>query len=66
MGDFVYVAGMRGIDPEINTLVPDPEGRVRQAFMNMQLTAESEGYAARRGTACGLRDQYVICIAIAP
>lgn len=42
-GDFVFVAGMRGIDPETNTLVPDFEGRVRQAFLNMQLIAESEG-----------------------
>ncbi len=42
-GDFVYVAGMRGIDPEANALVPDEEGRVRQAFLNMQLIAESEG-----------------------
>lgn len=42
-GDFVFVAGMRGIDPETNALVPDAEGRVRQAFMNMELIAESEG-----------------------
>ena len=46
-GDFVFVAGMRGIDPETNTLVPDAEGRVRQAFMNMQLIAESEGATLR-------------------
>jgi 2-iminobutanoate/2-iminopropanoate deaminase len=42
-GDFVFVAGMRGIDPDTNMLVPDEEGRVRQAFLNMQLIAESEG-----------------------
>ncbi|MEO0828241.1 MAG: RidA family protein [Cyanobacteria bacterium J06635_15] len=46
-GDFIYVAGMRGIDPETNALVPDAEGRVRQAFMNMQLIAESEGATLR-------------------
>ena len=46
-GDFIFVAGMRGIDPETNTLVPDAEGRVRQAFMNMQLIAESEGATLR-------------------
>ncbi|NEO26276.1 MAG: RidA family protein, partial [Kamptonema sp. SIO4C4] len=46
-GDYVYVAGMRGIDPETNTLVPDAEGRVRQAFMNMKLIAESEGATLR-------------------
>ncbi|NEO28437.1 MAG: RidA family protein, partial [Kamptonema sp. SIO4C4] len=38
---------MRGIDPETNTLVPDAEGRVRQAFMNMKLIAESEGATLR-------------------
>lgn len=42
-GDYIFVAGMRGIDPELNALVPDAEGRVRQAFLNMQLIAESEG-----------------------
>ncbi len=42
-GDFVYIAGMRGIDPQTNELVPEPEARIRQAFMNMQLIAESEG-----------------------
>jgi 2-iminobutanoate/2-iminopropanoate deaminase len=46
-GDYVFVAGMRGIDPETNSLVPDAEGRVRQAFMNMQLIAESEGASLR-------------------
>ncbi|MEM8641206.1 MAG: RidA family protein [Cyanobacteria bacterium P01_G01_bin.54] len=49
-GDFVYVAGMRGIDPETNTLVPDAEGRVRQAFLNMKLIAESEGATLRDAT----------------
>jgi len=42
-GDFIYVAGMRGIDPATNSLVADEEGRVRQAFLNMQLIAESGG-----------------------
>ncbi len=42
-GDFVYVAGMRGINPATNTLVPDAKDRIRQAFLNMQLIAESEG-----------------------
>ncbi|NJN59341.1 MAG: RidA family protein [Leptolyngbyaceae cyanobacterium SL_5_9] len=42
-GDFIFVAGMRGIDPATNSLVEDPEGRIRQAFRNMQLIAESEG-----------------------
>ena len=42
-GDFVYVAGMRGIDPKTDTLIPGDEARVRQAFLNMKLIAESEG-----------------------
>jgi 2-iminobutanoate/2-iminopropanoate deaminase len=42
-GDFVFVAGMRGIDPKTNTLVQGDEARVLQAFQNMKLIAESEG-----------------------
>jgi enamine deaminase RidA (YjgF/YER057c/UK114 family) len=42
-GDFVFVAGMRGIDPANNMLVEGDEARIRQAFMNMKLVAESEG-----------------------
>jgi enamine deaminase RidA (YjgF/YER057c/UK114 family) len=42
-GDFVYVAGMRGIDPKTDMLVQDYEARIRQAFLNMKLVAESEG-----------------------
>jgi len=42
-GDFVFVAGMRGIDPKTNTLVEGEEARIRQAFRNMQLIAEYEG-----------------------
>jgi enamine deaminase RidA (YjgF/YER057c/UK114 family) len=42
-GDFVFVAGMRGIDPATNTLVQGDEARIRQAFMNMKFIAESEG-----------------------
>jgi enamine deaminase RidA (YjgF/YER057c/UK114 family) len=42
-GDFVFVAGMRGIDPATNTLVAGDEARIKQAFLNMKLIAESEG-----------------------
>jgi 2-iminobutanoate/2-iminopropanoate deaminase len=42
-GDFVYVAGMRGIDPATNTLVDGVEARVRQAFLNMQTIVEAAG-----------------------
>ena len=38
-GDFVFVAGMRGIDPKTNGLVAGDEARIRQAFMNMKLMA---------------------------
>jgi 2-iminobutanoate/2-iminopropanoate deaminase len=46
-GDFIFVAGMRGIDPKTNTLVAGDEARVLQAFRNMQLIAESEGASLR-------------------
>jgi 2-iminobutanoate/2-iminopropanoate deaminase len=46
-GDFVYVAGMRGIDPKTNTLVQGDEARIRQGFLNMQMIAESEGASLR-------------------
>ena len=46
-GDFVYVAGMRGIDPKTNTLVEGDEARIRQGFLNMKLIAESEGASLR-------------------
>ena len=46
-GDFVYVAGMRGIDPQTNSLMQGEEARIRQAFLNMKLIAESEGATLR-------------------
>jgi enamine deaminase RidA (YjgF/YER057c/UK114 family) len=42
-GDFIFVAGMQGIDPATNKLVPDPQARVRQAFLNIKAIAQSEG-----------------------
>lgn len=42
-GDFVFVAGMQGIDPATNKLVQDPQARIRQAFLNIETIAESEG-----------------------
>src|SRR5262245_13246575 len=42
-GDFVFVAGMRGINPANNSLVEGEEARIRQAFANMRFIAESEG-----------------------
>ncbi len=46
-GDFVFVAGMRGIDPKTNILVRGAEARTMQAFRNMKLIAESEGATLR-------------------
>jgi 2-iminobutanoate/2-iminopropanoate deaminase len=46
-GDFVYVAGMRGIDPATNTLVAGDQARVRQAFQNMQTIVEAAGGGLR-------------------
>jgi 2-iminobutanoate/2-iminopropanoate deaminase len=42
-GDFVFVAGMRGIDPVSNTMLEGEEARIWQAFTNMKTVAESEG-----------------------
>ena len=42
-GDFVFVAGMQGVDPATNTLVKDPQARVLSAFLNLKLIAKSEG-----------------------
>lgn len=42
-GDFVFVAGMQGVDPATNKLVDGPEARIRQAFLNLKLIAQSEG-----------------------
>lgn len=42
-GDFVFVAGMRGIDPATNKLVDGEGPRVRQAFRNMQTIVEAAG-----------------------
>ena len=42
-GDFVFVAGMRGIDPQSNELVEGDAARIRQAYKNMELIAKSEG-----------------------
>jgi 2-iminobutanoate/2-iminopropanoate deaminase len=46
-GDFIFIAGMRGIDPKTDTLVQGDETRIRQAFLNMKLIAESEGATLR-------------------
>lgn len=46
-GDFVFVAGMRGIDPKTKTLVRGAEARTMRAFLNMKLIAESEGATLR-------------------
>ena len=46
-GDFIFIAGMRGIDPMTHALVAGEEARVRQAFLNMKLIAEAEGASLR-------------------
>jgi enamine deaminase RidA (YjgF/YER057c/UK114 family) len=42
-GDFVFVAGMQGVDPATNKLVDGDEARIRQAFLNIRTIAQSEG-----------------------
>jgi 2-iminobutanoate/2-iminopropanoate deaminase len=46
-GDFVFVAGMRGIDPQSNMLVEGDEARIRQAFRNMKTIVEAAGGSLR-------------------
>lgn len=46
-GDFVFVAGMRGIDPATNKLVEGGEARIRQAFFNMQTIVEAASGSLR-------------------
>jgi 2-iminobutanoate/2-iminopropanoate deaminase len=46
-GDFVFVAGMRGIDPATNKLVEGEEARIRQAFVNMKTIASAAGGSLR-------------------
>jgi hypothetical protein len=41
-GDFSFIAGMQGVDPATNKLVEGDEARIRQAFLNLKLIAESE------------------------
>jgi 2-iminobutanoate/2-iminopropanoate deaminase len=42
-GDFIFVAGMQGIDPATNKLVEDPQMRILRAFLNIKTIAESGG-----------------------
>ena len=49
-GDFVFIAGMRGIDPKTDLQIQGDEPRIRQAFANMKLIAESEGASLRDAT----------------
>jgi 2-iminobutanoate/2-iminopropanoate deaminase len=42
-GDFVFVAGMRGIDPATNKPVDGDEARIRQAFQNMKTIVAAAG-----------------------
>jgi 2-iminobutanoate/2-iminopropanoate deaminase len=46
-GGFLFVAGMRGIDPATGRLVEGDLARVRQAFENMRHIAERQGASLR-------------------
>ena len=46
-GDFVFVAGMRGIDPATNKLVEGDEARIRQTFLNMKTIVAAAGGSLR-------------------
>ena len=49
-GDYVFVAGMRGIDPKSDKMVDGDEARIRQGFLNMKSIAELEGATLRDAT----------------
>lgn len=42
-GPYLFISGMRGIDPGTNEIVLDPRERVRQAYTNMFFIAASAG-----------------------
>jgi enamine deaminase RidA (YjgF/YER057c/UK114 family) len=42
-GPLLFLAGMRGIDPETDALVEDPRERVRQIFTNIEAAAAAGG-----------------------
>src|SRR3981189_140275 len=42
-GDFIFVAGMQGVDPATNKLAEGDEARIRHPCLNLRLIAESEG-----------------------
>jgi 2-iminobutanoate/2-iminopropanoate deaminase len=42
-GDFVFIGGMRGVDPATGQLVEGDAERIRQMFRNMLAVAESAG-----------------------
>ena len=43
-GDYLFIAGMRGIDPKTNEQVRGDEARIRQAFANMKAVAEAQAH----------------------
>jgi 2-iminobutanoate/2-iminopropanoate deaminase len=45
--DFVFVAGMRGLDPATNKLIDGDEARIRQAFLNMKIIVTAAGGGLR-------------------
>ncbi len=42
-GGFIFVGGMRGVDPATNKLVEGDEARIRQMFMNVKQVVEANG-----------------------
>jgi len=42
-GGFLFVGGMRGVDPKTNKLVEGDEARIKQMFMNVKQVVEAQG-----------------------
>jgi enamine deaminase RidA (YjgF/YER057c/UK114 family) len=60
-GDFIFVAGMQGINPSTNKLVDGDEARIRQAFLNLKFMLSRR--AQRFRIACASRSTYRTCTA---
>jgi len=42
-GDFVYLSSVRGVDPDSQQALDDPEAQFRQAFANIEVVLKAAG-----------------------
>src|ERR1700738_1671310 len=60
-GDFIFVAGMQGVDPATNKLVDGDAARIRQAFLNLNSLPNRRARRCRIASAS--RSTYPTCTA---